>query len=641
MASEHDQIEALLNWVQTFDFSQLQNEDDVETKFVIKLLEYLGYTDRHRRGKYPLKTYNPGKRGRKPEIDNIFFSTPEIEKQNPDTSLLLVEAKEPNEANLEQDIAQAEFYGDNLKILFHVVTNGHQLKAFRRHRHRNDECIFDIATHELKNEAMVTRFYHLLHFEVVKRLKELAVNELTHDLFVEISQILHLYPDLLAQLSKGDFNSYILREGRHIIVSKPRVAVDCQLPLVYRGGSCQIEFSNIMLRGLTCKLRHDDVVRDLLIGLHTPPDWEARCFIKKTTNGTFEARLGQTSVLLSEQETQELCACIDIVAQEYKEALFEATELLEAWDFRYIQTFEVPGLPDLIRGFSLLSVKPWLWELMKQFAREFDFVDEKSDWHIFNPGIQSFSVHQNKYGNTNVRLWPLFDGGNPPNDWVDVLYYDPDDEVTLYEHDTKKSWKLSVGVQGIWTVRYAHDWIIENFIPKVLSLYHVQYRLDQHLLSPRVQEWFAEKFVPSIFSGYKALQQKQREEQQNAIFKKAILSNLEIRQPMLSEVSELKHLAPYLHDVQSWLIHYQPRKIAASHLRPYYTTFTELLQAVNPTTVNIGYIVEKLGYVERTTQEKLRGGKLSADEEEALYHGLSTVEGILQRFAERLSQVLD
>jgi hypothetical protein len=342
-----------------------------------------------------------------------------------------------------------------------------------------------------------------------------------------------------------------------------------------------------MLRGLTCQLRHDDVVRDLLIGLHTPPDWEARCCIKKTANGTFKASLGQTTVLHSEQETQELCACIDVVGQAYKEALIEATELLEAWDYQYIQTFEMPGLPDLIRGFSLLSVKPWLWQLMMQFAREFDYVYEKSDWHIFNPGIHMIRIHQNKYGHSNVTLWPLFNGGNSPNDWVEVLYYDPDDEVSLYEHDTKKSWKQSVGVQGVWTVRYTHDWILEKFIPKVLAHYHVQYRRDQHSLQT-VQEWFAEKFVPQVFSGYKMLQQKQREAQQRAILEKAASSNSQILQPLLSEASELKHLAPYLHDVQSWLIHYQTRKIATSLLRPYYATFTELLQAVNPATVNIG-----------------------------------------------------
>lgn len=633
MASKHSQIEALLYWVQSFDFSELQNEDDVETKFVIKFLEFLGYTSQHRRGKYPVKIYRPGKRGRNPEIDNVYFSTTEIEKQGPDTSLLLVEAKKPDEANLEKDVAQAEFYGDKVKILFHIVTNGHHLKVFKRHRHRDDECIFDASTSELMDEAILRRLYKLLHFDVVKSIKELAVNDLSHDLYVEVSQTLHRHPDLLEQFKKEDFNSYIFREGRRIVVSKPMVAMECQLPLVYREGSCQIEFSNIMLRGLTCQLTHNDVLHDLLIGLHTPPDWEARGFIKKTANGTFEANLGQTTVLLSEQETYELCSCVDVVGQAYKDALIEATELLEAWDYQYIQTFEIPGLPDLIRGFSLISVRPWLWELMKQFANEFDYVDEKSDWHIFNPGIHSIGIHQNKYGLTNVTLWPLFNGGNSLNDWVDVLYYDPDEDVILYEYVSKKSWKQFVGVQGIWTVRYTHDWILKKFIPKVLSHYDVQSTVYQHPIHI-FQEWFAEKLVPHIFSGYKILQQKQREAQQEAIIEKSTFSSSQKMQTHISEASELQHLTPYLHYIQSWLAHYglayRTRRVAASLLQPYYVVFTEVLEAINHTTVNIGYIEGKLGHVERKIKENLRGEKLSQEEERVVYEGLSTIEGIIE-----------
>src|SRR6266704_6262684 len=92
----------------------------------------------------------------------------------------------------------------------------------------------------------------------------------------------------------------------------------------------------------------------------------------------------------------------------------------------------------------------------------------------------------------------------------------------------------SLGVQGIWTVRYTHDWILEKFIPKVLSHYHVQYRGYQHPLHT-MQEWFAEKLVPHVFSGYKTLQQKQREAQQKTIIKKAALSNSQKMQPLLSE----------------------------------------------------------------------------------------------------------
>ncbi len=63
----HNQIDLLLSWLNAFDANHLRNEDDVETKFVLPLFQYLGYSDAYRQGKYPIDDYlsEKGKRGRK------------------------------------------------------------------------------------------------------------------------------------------------------------------------------------------------------------------------------------------------------------------------------------------------------------------------------------------------------------------------------------------------------------------------------------------------------------------------------------------------------------------------------------------------------------------------------------------------
>ena len=48
----------------------------------------------------------------------------------------------------------------------------------------------------------------------------------------------------------------------------------------------------------------------------------------------------------------------------------------------------------------------------------------------------------------------------------------------------------------------------------------------------------------------------------------------------------------------------------ASLLREYYATFTELMKAINPTTVDLGYIEGKLGVLEREMNAQFLGGKL-------------------------------
>ena len=105
------QLEAFRDWIQKYDHYSLRNEDDVETKFVLPLFHHLGYPEECRRGKLQVKAYKPGRRGQYPAIDQIYFSTGNQNKQDRDTSLVIVEAKTPSKSISLLDIEQAGFYG--------------------------------------------------------------------------------------------------------------------------------------------------------------------------------------------------------------------------------------------------------------------------------------------------------------------------------------------------------------------------------------------------------------------------------------------------------------------------------------------------------------------------------------------------
>src|SRR5579872_6034743 len=100
MSFNSTELAQFVAWARKFDPDSLESEADVEEDFVKPLFRLLGYSDKYLREKYPLKGYNPGKSGRKPETDIIYFSTENKEKQDSNTSLLLIEAKEPSEVNL-------------------------------------------------------------------------------------------------------------------------------------------------------------------------------------------------------------------------------------------------------------------------------------------------------------------------------------------------------------------------------------------------------------------------------------------------------------------------------------------------------------------------------------------------------------
>jgi len=554
---DQNQLDPFLNWIRTFDYRLLLNEDDVETKFVLSLFQYLGYPEECRRGKYPLQTYSPGKPGRKPEIDQVYFAVKEPDKQNADTSLVIVEAKGPQETNLDKDVNQAKFYGYYLKPSFLVVTNGYQLKILKCHRHRSEEFVFDDTVDALRDREIATDIYNQLNFEIVKHVKECTANVLIHAQYVQLAQALRRYPDLQDILDKGDFQPFTGQVENLRIVVKPKVAVMCNLPIAFEEGSCQIDFSSVTRRGLTIHLTHQNILGDLMMGLHTSPHWQTRRFLRQIDDDLFEAQLGQTTTILSEEEAYDLCACIDEVCQEYKRIIIEAENVLETWDYEPLHS---DGLP----GFYLLSVRQWLWELMRKFAHEFDCGRGNSDWHTFKQVNilirvgRGFHDHAFIWPKTGINSWSLL-----PTGYVHLVCVFSDRDLRWVERGDVVSWKQAVGPQGIWTARYTKKWILEDFIPKVRAYYARDYQAHQCEPYLDIRDDYQTKHIP------------------------------------FREISEPKQIAAYLHAVQLWL-HCRPSRITVSTLllRPYYAAFRDLAQQADPSTINISYIAENLRAVE-------------------------------------------
>jgi len=524
--------------------------------------------------------------GRKPEADHIYFSTSEPEKQNADTALVLVEAKKPAQ-DLESAVIQAEHYGEHIKPLFLVISDGFHLRILKRQHFHNNDVVFDITVRELRDRNITRAVYNQLQFETVRKLKELVIDPLKHAQYVEVMQAINNHPDIQAQLAKGDFEPSTKQEGRQLIVVKPKVAITCELPIAFDEGSCRIEFSNIMLRGLTCHLSHSEILTELFIGLGTSPAWETRPFLQTTEQGTFEAHLGQTTVILSENEASDLCKSVDTVCQTYKDILIEATNALETWDYR-------PVSMEDIKGFEILSVERWLWDLMKQFSQEFDYDKGNSDWHIFD-SHHAWAIRVARKGEPDyVVIWPKF--GNsflPSNKDVELLYVDSITYLQLYRDKPYDSIFKDVGPHGSWTATYTKEWIEQQFIPKVLSYYSVSPSLKR---VGKIRQTASNVF-PFL---------KPNQEQINAIMKKAVTDYSEKESLQLADIEEPNQFSDYLHYIQSWFHHYHylgTYNVPASLLRPYYAALTDLAQCIDSTTINMDYIRGNLGAVGLRTEK--------------------------------------
>ena len=578
--SNSDQAGQLVEWLKEFKSQWLQNEDEVETKFVIPLFQKLGYPDKFYRGKYPTEVYSPGKRGRKPESDRVYFSVGDPELQDRKTSLIVIEAKEPKITKLNEAIRQAEYYETHLKPVFLVATNGHNLIIIKPHRHTESEIIFNLNIKDLSSEIETAKkFYDRLNFEVVHRFKrkyQEVADALPYEKYILLDKSLRNYPELLAILEQDEPEPEIIKisESRFRIV-KPKVSIECELPILLKEGFCEIQFHNILRRGLKIRVDHRDILGKFMIGLGTSPDWGTRSFIKKVSEDAFEVVLGESSTTLSRMEVEDLCSCIDEICQKYKAVILKIETLLEAGKYRPVEVYSIPG-------FHLLSVQQWFWDLMKKFSEEQYRSNDESEWDMFD--WNSRAIRIGKSHHISALLYPVHSDSDSSNNllggYVDIVYaLNNIPSPSRFSSLDKTSWQDDVGPKGIWKIDYTKNWIVEKLIPKV-------------------EDYYSEEFEKHYW------QFSQNDEQGS--YKPYIYDRTCIdRRISLEEANEPKDLAPYLRDVQSWIGIYDCN-LNASILRPYYKAFVELCKRADFSTAHIDYLIEKLDVGLHQTEQKCK-----------------------------------
>ncbi|MBN3895889.1 MAG: type I restriction enzyme HsdR N-terminal domain-containing protein [Nostoc sp. NOS(2021)] len=553
-----ESIKQFITWIQGFDHRLLRNEDDVKQKLIFPMLHYLCYPEKCHR-EYPLKTSKSGKYGKNPEMAQIYYTTDDIDEQNTDTSIIFVVTIEPQKTKLNDAIEQAKFYSNHFKTLFFIVSNGYEIKVFKRLHYHREESLFEINIDALRNNDIASEFYNQLNFHLVKNIDKNTATNFIYTKYNLIEKFIRRYPDLQDVLEKSDFEPSITQEGYRLVVVKPKVAIACNLPKAFGEGNCEIEFSSIILRGLKIYLNHQDILGQLMTGLHSQADWGCRRFFKRLDKNNFEVYLGQTTLILSELEAVDLCLCIDGVCQEYKNLIIEFENALETWNFELVKFSET-------RGFILFSVRQELWDLMQQFANEFDYTKGKSEWHLFHR--KDISIRVSRGIRDHTFLLPRIDRDLYllPNNQINIIYELNDVNLQSIEISKFTLWQQDIGVRGTWTARYTKQWLLEKYIPKVINYYSGKSQLSEAELLAKITNYTSDR----VF---------------------------------IKEIEHIRDLAPYLRDIQSWL-HIDVENIVASLLKPYYQAYTNLVRNTDSSIIGIDYIIGNLRKVEwKNTQE--------------------------------------
>ncbi len=547
-------ITALTNWLSEYDPANLHSEDDVETKFVQPLFCLLGYPDTHRRGKYPI-TLHTGRKGRRHEVDQIYFASANAHEQKLGSVLVIVEAKRSDISKIDEAIAQAQSYGEHLRPLLLVVTNGTRLVILRRRRFDADEEIINHSLDKLRTIKGAQELIDLVAFETVLHQHEQLTDELSHQQFVALEQALRAHPDIQTLLAQGDFAETVARDGQSLRVTRAKVQIEGVLPLCLGGGSCDITFSHISRRGLRIQLDHAEILRSLMIGVGSNPAWDTRHFIERQSEDRYLVRLGAVETQVSEREAQDLCACIDLFAGSYRDAMMQAEDILQSWTFPLI-IYE--GDP----AFYLTSFHASLLKPLQKFIDQHDWQRAEGDpaWRVFefwSPGFQighRDGIHALIALTQHLTLATLSSAS-----LRHLLYVLPDGRPLPDLTISPEEWEQNVGQRGQWTVQQTYQWLSEQLIPEVERRHWSQ-------SSTRKRR------IPIG----------QSREKQNSQFYRS------------HELIQTSDLVPYIEDIQRWLTTNPVRMIQTDVIKGTYSQLLDLARRANPSQLGLHYVTSNM-----------------------------------------------
>ncbi|MBD2453352.1 type I restriction enzyme HsdR N-terminal domain-containing protein [Nostoc sp. FACHB-87] len=544
-----DSLQLFIRWIQVFDIRVLQTEGDVEKKFILPMFQYLGYPDSYRQSKYSLTSNNSENPAKQLKNSQIYFATDDVVQQNSDTSLIIIIYLAPNTQYFSEAITQAKFYSTYLKPIFFIITNGYSLKIFKYFPYHREELIFDGIIDTLRNSQVAENLYYQLNFDLVRKIPKTTVNNFKSPEFSSIEKYLRRHQEFSHILEKAEFEPCLLKKGNHLTVVKPKVLMECNLPQAFGKGDCVIQFSSVMLRGLKISLNHQQILGQLMTGLYTKPEWGCRRFLKQLDTDTFEAYLGQTTVIVSELEAADLCLCVDAVCQAYQNKIIEFENYLETWDFKFVE------FPD-VRGFHLFSVDVKLWKIMHNFIKKFNYAQGKSEWHVFDQ--DSTSIRVSRGIRDHAFIVPRFSNAYSAlsNNQVDILYEINDSHIATLESSNLNSWQEDIGIRGTWTAKYTKTWLIEKYIPQVMSYHSQKFQILEFDLEKNILNY------PSQHTAFK-------------------------------EINDVKDFLPYLRDIQVWLRAYIVN-IATGCLQQYYQVFTDLVRNTDTAIAGLDYITMNL-----------------------------------------------
>ncbi|WP_458414869.1 hypothetical protein ACNQFZ_08615 [Schinkia sp. CFF1] len=229
-------------------------------------------------------------------------------------------------------------------------------------------------------------------------------------------------------------------------------------------GSCSIEFKRNDIKDILLTYNH----KQIFSFFEKVQIKGKNYFISEkynAGNNKFNFFLSNILLKLTKKEVNELLFIMD------NYYFYYIRELKNIISFLEIDKFDESK--EGILRIRILKVKFHLWNLMKKFANEHDYLNGDSKWHIFQLNWSGIHIYS-----PIISHNPRFDEGEHAYFNVEKTEDIIDDFVWVVlnlnmsmHHDTKLE---QYNEKNIWGALTAYRWLIEDFLPKISK----EYKLD-------------------------------------------------------------------------------------------------------------------------------------------------------------------
>lgn len=372
-------------------------------------------------------------------------------------------------------------------------------------------------------------------------------------------------PQLRDAIQKTSFEPLTEKVITTAIARTKSVSVHVELPIRLGQGQCKIQFSTQTLRGVTLIFSHKEILELFIVGLNSSTSSKTRKFLmvpfvigeKNSENVDFFVNLIYAEFMISHQEADEFCQCIDFAIGAYRETMIMEEKAIKIFSFPLIDYLDRSTV-------KLFSVSQELWKFMLLFSEKHEYTKGNTEWHIFGFDRNFISI-QGQY--PWIRKASIFSGHD-----FEKLNLNYDDDVPLifyFDHmrrDFEKNlWIDHIGQKGIWDAEFLEQWLLNKMIPAVVSHYatnptHAN-TLIEGIVHTKHKRFFEKNF-------------------NNEATIKSFVSKISL--------------------IQVWAMNHR-ESFESSILKDYYINVGDLVLQFSPEIKGIDYLLEKLSWIEIST----------------------------------------